>query len=47
MIVLDQFLDDNSPFLILRDADAVNDTGAIVGHGWDGAVSSAYVAVRK
>ena len=28
-------------------ARAVNDTGAIVGLGWDGTVSSAYVAVPK
>ena len=47
MIVLNQFLDDNSPFSNLRIARAVNDTGAIVGLGWDGAVSTAYVAVPK
>lgn len=47
MVVLDQFLDDSSPFGILCAADAVNDSGAIVGFGWDGTEWSAFLAVPQ
>lgn len=47
MIVLDGFLDDNSPFGILCAACAVNDSGTIVGFGWDGAGCTAFLAVRQ
>ncbi len=47
MVVLDQFLDDDSPFGILCDASAVNDSGTIVGGGWDGTGCTAFLAVRR
>ena len=47
MVLLDQFLDDDSPFGILCAANAVNDAGEIVGYGWDGSNYSGFLAVPR
>jgi uncharacterized membrane protein len=47
MVVLDKFLERNSPFGILCFATAVNDSGAIVGIGWNGAEHTAFLSVPK
>ena len=47
MIILENFLGRNSPFAHLSSAYAVNQTGAIVGLGWDGASTKAYLAIPK
>ena len=47
LVMLDQFLGDGSPFGCLTFAYAVNDSGEIVGNGWDGNIYTAFVAVPK
>jgi uncharacterized membrane protein len=44
---LSQFLDSSSPFGCLTDAHAVNDSGEIVGLGWDGVKHTAFIAIPK
>jgi hypothetical protein len=46
MILLDGFLTNNSPFLNLTSANAVNAGGDIAGGGWTGEFK-AYVAIRR
>jgi hypothetical protein len=46
MILLDGFLDANSPFYVLTNANAINESGDIVGYGWTGE-TRAYIAIAR
>lgn len=46
-IVLEKFLSRNSPFAHLSYANAVNQAGEIVGGGWDGESSRAFLAIPE
>ena len=45
MILLNGFLDDNSPFTSLVEANTINDSGDIAGAGWDGNHYGAFLAI--
>ena len=47
MILLNGFLDDNSPFTSLVSANAINESGDIAGAGWDGNNYGAFLAMPK
>ncbi len=47
MILLNGFLDDNSPFTSLVSANAINGSGEIAGAGWDGNNYGAFLAMPK
>jgi hypothetical protein len=47
MVLLNQFLDDNSPFRSLTCANAVNNHGEIVGFGYAGPQYRAFLAIPK
>ena len=47
MVLLNQFLDDNSPLTTLSWANAVNNDGEIVGFGYAGPLHRAFLAIPK
>ena len=47
MVLLNQFLDDNSPLTTLSSAQAVNNFGEIVGLGYTGPWYRAFLAIPK
>ena len=47
MVLLAKFLDRDSPFTTLISANAINESGEIVGTGWDGNNSGAFLAIPE
>ncbi len=47
MVLLNQFLDDNSPLATLSSANAVNNFGEIVGFGYSAGFYRAFLAIPK